>query len=378
MTPTHLAILGRQPELGLIELESLCGSQNVTLFGKTASLIQGVVELDRLGGVIKLAAVLYQGPKADILSLELDWAALMPGAGKTTFGLSYYGARTTPRFVLAVGLELKKRLKAVGGSVRLVSPVAGSELTAAQIHHNKLLTEGFELLVVMNGTEMVVARTVAVQDIEAYAARDHGRPARSATVGMLPPKLTQIMLNTTSAPVVVDPFCGTGVVLQEALLAGRAAIGFDVAPEMVTATTTNLDWLAAQTTRPLPAWHVEAADARTGSLPEVALAMVSEGYLGRNLSSSPSGAEVMKLDDETSDLYGAVLKHWAKQLPIGTELALCLPNWRVASGWHVPAVVDDIARLGYTFKVFKRVSGPVRYARPDQIVGRQLLFLTRS
>jgi hypothetical protein len=34
-----------------------------------------------------------------------------------------------------------------------------------------------------------------VQDIDAYAERDFERPMRDAFVGMLPPKLAQIMLN---------------------------------------------------------------------------------------------------------------------------------------------------------------------------------------
>ena len=377
MTPNlQLAILGRQPELGLLELESLVGPDKVEPFGQTALLSAGV-PFDRLGGVLKLGDVIYRGPVIDLDSVALDLDSLARADGKTTFGVSYYGSKLSAGAVMAAGLELKKHLKPMG-PVRLVTPTSGVALTAAQLLHNHILAGGFELMVATFGDSMVVARTTHVQDIEAYSARDYGRPARSAKVGMLPPKLAQILLNTSSGPVVVDPFCGTGVVLQEAMLVGRAAFGFDLAVDMVAATTTNLDWLSTKFDRPLPNWEVAEADARTVPLPAAAVSIISEGYLGPNLSNRPSSAEVAELDRATTDLYAAALKNWAGQLASGAELAICIPNWRTGGGWRTPAVVDDLADLGYTTKVFKHVSGTVRYARDNQIVGRQLLLLTRT
>ena len=225
----YLAILGRQPELSLVELESLLGAAAVVPFGSNTAVLSGAIDIDRLGGVIKTGVVIYRGPVAPVEVLPLDWEALRgERAGKLAFGLSYYGARATPRSVLATGLELKKQLKAAG-PIRFIAPSAGGILSAAQLHHHRVLENGFELLVVVAGRELIVACTTGFQDIEAYSARDYGRPARSAKVGMLPPKLAQILVNTTHAATVVDPFCGTGVVLQEALLLGRPAIGSDAA-----------------------------------------------------------------------------------------------------------------------------------------------------
>ena len=80
-----------------------------------------------------------------------------------------------------------------------------------------------------------------MQDIESYTKRDRERPKRDAKVGMLPPKLAQIIINLAAGQLpeeklqnicdiplgepiprrllgqtVLDPFCGTGVILQEA------------------------------------------------------------------------------------------------------------------------------------------------------------------
>ena len=101
-----------------------------------------------------------------------------------------------------------------------------------------------------DGRELVIALTEAIQDIDAYTARDRERPARSAKVGMLPPKLAQILVNSAQGSAIYDPFCGTGVILQEALLMGHEAYGSDLAAEMVDATRTNLEVSAIGDMRP--------------------------------------------------------------------------------------------------------------------------------
>src|SRR5688572_26329888 len=67
---SYLAILGRQPELGLVELESVLGSEAVSRYGDHALLAQ-VCPLPRLGGTIKLARVISEQPAA--APEKLDW-----------------------------------------------------------------------------------------------------------------------------------------------------------------------------------------------------------------------------------------------------------------------------------------------------------------
>ncbi len=48
----YIAILGRQPELGLVELESILGAEHVQPFGRRAALIGKTLPIDRLGGAV--------------------------------------------------------------------------------------------------------------------------------------------------------------------------------------------------------------------------------------------------------------------------------------------------------------------------------------
>lgn len=372
----YLAILGRQPELGLVELESVFGPEAVQPFGRLAALVEAELNVSRLGGVVKAGVVLYRGPAKRLQEFPFELGSLPRRASKTPFGLSVYGGKVSPGELLSVGLSLKKQLKS-GGSVRLVRSAKGTILSAAELTHNRVLEDGFELMILYAGTEMVVARTTEVQDIAWYSKRDYERPARSARVGMLPPKLAQVMVNTTRGKTVADPFCGTGVVLAEALLLGREAWGSDLEPEMAQATAKNLEWLGQMSGFPLPAWHVSEGDARSITIPPGS-SLVSEGYLGPNLSHSPTPAELTRIQRELLDLYRSSLKHWASRLSGGAEVTLCIPVWRVSGKWHELGLIDELPDLGYTPKSFQHVRAPVLYAREDQIVGRQILMLRKN
>jgi tRNA G10 N-methylase Trm11 len=54
-----------------------------------------------------------------------------------------------------------------------------------------------------------VGITVLFQDVDEYSARDYGKNVRDMDVGMLPPKLAQMMLSISGeARGIYDPFVG--------------------------------------------------------------------------------------------------------------------------------------------------------------------------
>ena len=135
---------------------------------------------------------------------------------KLVFGISFYDD-TTGANVNKLAIQIKKAFKVKKSkSVRFV-PSDTNILSAAQVIHNHLQDKGIEFLVAFAGDAAIVARTTQIQNIDFYSKRDFGRPLRDPKVGMLPPKLAQIMINLAkpdSGGVIVDPYCGTGVILQ--------------------------------------------------------------------------------------------------------------------------------------------------------------------
>jgi hypothetical protein len=305
----YLAITGRQEKLAQVELEAKFGASNLTKIGDYAVLIDSDLApaQAQLGGSMKIAKVLATIEDADLAGAFKYLAASIPEDlkqlpdGKLKFGVSVYGFNPKPNSMLKNMLELKKIIRKQGRSVRIIQNNQ-PELSSAQVLYNKLTAElGWELLLVKDGRDVIVAQTLSVQDIDAYAARDHGRPARDAKVGMLPPKLAQIMINIAqpeAKSLIYDPFCGTGVVLQEAHLAGFKISGSDLEPRMIDYTKQNLTWLDDS----LEGTQLQIADARTVNLPENIGAIVSEMFLGQPLFKPPANTHLDELLDENYEL----------------------------------------------------------------------------
>lgn len=394
-----MVIHGRQPALGRAEIESIYGPYQVRPAGSNASLIDIEPEqfnFARFGGAVKFCKVLLQldTDRWDEITNFLCQAA--PGQsesmdeGRLTIGLSVYGLKTGVKSINNSGIKLKKAVKATGRSVRIV-PNKELALNSAQVLHNKLTQKlGWELIFIRNGNKTIVAQSIAVQDIEKYAARDQDRPFRDAKVGMLPPKLAQIIINMAAGSTradlkVCDVFCGGGVILQEALLMGYEAIGSDIDPRMVEYSKKNLEWLIAQDSKVCPGgvkpantYSLSVADAGKVKLGQ-ADTIASEIFLGRPLSSLPPAETLTKITEECNEILESFLKNAARQIKPGFRMCLAAPAWKMKNGFRHLMTLDKLSGLGYNRLSFKYASNKdLIYHRPDQIVARELVVIERK
>ena len=386
-----LCILGRQPKLGLAELESLYGQEHVKPVPGAALLdiVVGDINFKKLGGMLKVAQLLSTLPSVDWQSAYEYLAENIPKhlqhvpSGTFTLGVSLYGLGVNLKKLNADLLSLKKIIRASGRSVRIV-PNKYLELNSAQVLHNNLIKRGaWELLLVRDGQQTYLAQTFFVQDIEAYGARDQARPKRDARVGMLPPKLAQIILNLAVPKPpekvrILDPFCGTGVILQEALLMGYHVMGTDIEPRLVEYSKTNIQWLIDKYPQIEGQVVIEKADATNHQWPRFS-ALASEVFLGRPLASLPAEDKLREIISDANTITKKFLKNLSPQLRAGQRLALAVPAWRTKNGFkHLP-VIDHLTDMGYNRVDFVHIkSNDLLYFREDQIVARELLVLEKA
>jgi tRNA G10 N-methylase Trm11 len=402
-------ILGRQPALGLAELESLYGAQFMRLIDTYAVLLNiepSDVSFNRLGGSVKLTKVLNELPTVDWRTIENYLLDSIPDhldylpAGKLKLGISVYGLKINPKHLNATGLKLKKIIKTAGRSVRIV-PSRSPHLNSAQVLHNQLTSElGWELVIVRDGNKILLCQAVAEQDIEAYAARDQKRPMRDPKVGMLPPKLAQIIINLATAEAafvknkvinaveetyerpfdILDPFCGTGVILQEALLMGYSVLGsdkdilmaFDYASE-------NLIWLKEKWQLKDAIFEVYHGDATTLDFGNNFRTIACETYLGKPLSQLPSPTLLDKIISEVNELHYNFLENIARQTKKGFRMCIAVPAWKTKTGFRHLPTLDKLSSLGYNRIDFVHSrQQELIYHRPDQIVARELVVLERN
>jgi len=395
MTHKSIFILGRQPAIGRAELESLFGAEHLEPISDIAiacDISPADIPFDRIGGAVRLAKPVAQvnartWPEV-VRALQKTLPGLidyLPADGKIKLGLSAFGFPVRPEQLLRTGLELKKVCKKAGRSVRLV-PNVEPALNSAQVLHNSLTGElGIELLCIQQKDTVYIAHTVAVQNIDAYARRDQGRPKRDAFVGMLPPKLAQTIVNLAVGQlpadletVVLDPFCGTGVVLQEALLMGYGAYGSDLEPRMVDYSRINLEWLATHGVESTP--ELEVGDATEHQWTHPASVVACETYLGRPLNNWPNPEKLQEIIGTCNVIIQKFMRNIAGQLPSGTRLCLAVPAWQAPNGtiYHLP-ILDHLEVLGYNRVSFSWAQEQeMVYRRPDQLVARELLVVTRK
>ncbi len=385
-----LLLLGRQPALGLAELESLYGAAHITSLFPAAALLDidpALIHFSRLGGSIKLTRILTEIPSTDWRNIESYLYKVLPDishamqGGKVKLGLSTYGLRIRSSELNSSGLRLKKMLKAEGYSVRVV-PNKATSLNSAQVLHNSLTgPNGIEIVAYRSGTKTYICQTVAEQDIEAYARRDQNRPMRDAKVGMLPPKLAQIIINLANpAPeaTILDPFCGTGVILQEAILMGYGAYGTDLEPRMIDYSKANIDWLHERTNKNF-AIKLETGDAMTHQWKPLPTTVAGETYLGKPLSREPNETLLHTIMTECDHIHRGALDNLARQLKAGTRLCLAVPAWKVGRGFKHLKTLDYLRELGYTRMEFRFAKATeLIYFREDQIVARELVVLQKN
>ncbi len=409
-----LLILGRQPSLGLAELESLYGDNAVSRVGEQAALVRVdpcLLAFDRLGGSTKFCKVLTTLETTNWKQIEKFLIQVSPGhsqrmpEGKMTLGLSLIGLDVPLRQIEATGLTMKKAIKKTGRNVRLI-PNKAPELNTAQVMHNKLTSEtGWELVFIRDGETTVVAQTVKVQDIDSYTVRDRSRPKRDSRVGMLPPKLAQIIINlavgalpedtlqnicdvpagrpiprTLLDKTILDPFCGTGVVLQEAALMGYRTYGTDIEQRMVDYSAANMAWLQ-NTYRFDVSAALEKGDATNHTWGNIDFDVVAcESYLGRPFTAAPKPEILNQTVSECNLIIKKFLHNIHGQLPVGARLCVAVPAWQTAKDVfkHLP-LIDSLEEIGYNRISFEHVGdADLLYYREDQIVARQLLILTRN
>lgn len=393
----YIALLGRQPELSIAELERVYG--NVAWYSEQTATFETTsddtwVNIQRLGGSQKIGKVTMEGPAGDwrkasdaiVRHYAQEWAK---AEGKITVGISAYDFQTSPRDVQKTGLLLKSKLKASGVSLRLI-PNQENALSTATSHHNKLgLSENkVELLVIRGRDSIIVAESLGAQNITALAARDQGRPRRDAFVGMLPPKLAQIMINLAIGPVTVDPsqpikrildpFCGTGVLLQEAALLGQSVYGTDISEKMIRYSRDNLNWLQDTYNLKLD-WYLHEGDAMDTKWQAPIDAVVTEAYLGQPFSAPPSSAKLTEVRGNCNHIIGTFLKNLSSQIKTGTPVVLAVPAWRDKEDrfTHLP-LTQKIEEYGFDRVDLSTVqSDRLMYFRPDQVVARELLVLIK-
>ncbi|MGF3521979.1 MAG: TRM11 family SAM-dependent methyltransferase [Candidatus Bathyarchaeia archaeon] len=332
--------------------------------------------IDDLGGILKIAKVAAfvrtqqladafvkedKQAKLDLKSsLPLHvLAANMPSAssGKTLFGVSVYWAETPFSFNRVahaihrfLGGSLKDELKVQGKNARFMGfPKSRGhpQLTAVEVLKKGLVEDKAEVLLCIGKHKTATGATVAVHNPFEFQKRDVEKPVQRK-IFAVPPRIAKIIVNLsrcTTGKVFLDPFCGVGTILQEALLAGAKVIGIDLNRWCVDAARRNLTWIEREYSLDDANFTVLQGDARrlTSKLREPIDCIATEPDLGPALRQVPTEAYATKLVSNLKPLFSDFLSEAHAVLREGGFLVVVAPFVKTRSGKAVTMDLQDMA-----------------------------------
>ena len=333
-------------------------------------------ELGSAAKIGKIFGVYQKSEWPDKFLKEISGGELAKEFVGEKFGISVYGA----------GGKFKE-LNKVFGSVREIAEKirgvreireTGRVLSTVAVDKNRLLENGFELILCVGSKGIYVGKTLAIQDYESYSLRDYGRPMRDVKSGMIPPKLAKMMINLAGKEredLFLDPFCGSGTILQELILLGyKNLMGSDLEKKAVEETRANLDWLF-KTYRDIKKedYKVELFDCEARNLStkipsKVVEAIVTEPYLGSAKRKFLKPEQIKKEISGLEELYLAAFGEFKKILKDNGAVVIIFPVFRWQKQFFYLNILGKIKNFGFKAGEFL----------PEGVKGNELLQLRIS
>ena len=264
-------------------------------------------------------------------------------------------------------------------------PVPGdNELVPTKVFEQRLHERESEVCLWRDSSgEIRIGRTVWVFSPSDYSERDLGKPNRPRRRGLLPPKLARQMVNlarTHATRRLLDPFCGSGVILIEGLLLGLEVMGSDYREEALGQSRENLEWYAkgCQNTgeAQVPLEKIDVRMLSSHVDPLSFDAVVGEGDLGPPIRGGLSRKAAVEFAKSLERLYVTAFAEIRIVLKPGGRVCLAVPFWQPTEGDPVFINLQRrLALIGYQPVIPERGFEPILYRRKDQRVGRAVYVL---
>ena len=322
-----------------------------------------------LGGIVKIGKIMDETKFSEndskffsIFSFEnLIDKYLVKKTGKINIGLSLYEGGGGQNYLgklsgimKDINKEIKDNLKKNDLNCRFL-PVKDRFLPSATVEKNNILTKGAEIVMVLTAEGIKIGKTEAIQEFEQFAYRDFYRPAKDKRSGIMPPKLARILINLTGAgenAVLIDPFCGSGTILQEAiLLEFKNIIGSDISAKAISDTKKNMEWLSQYYLPKKAAYNLRLLEADvkliSGKIPSGYVdAIATEPYLGPPLLRAPDLRTINRIRQEVGLLLISAFREFQKIMKPGGVIVIIFPAFENGRVFYLD-ILNQLENFGF-------------------------------
>lgn len=319
--------LWREFKLSIAELLSVFNDAKIAYYDKQFLILNNIEKdiilskVHKLWWTIKVVEILnYNNLNEAILDIAIK------NKWKFNYWLSVFWRESNLKMNL---IGIKKYLKENGLSSRFVNKDF-QNLSSSQIIWEDLVLSNSDFIQITTANKTYIWNTIWVQDIESYSKRDYWK-SRDMEIGMLPPKLSQIMINLSENKkweYVFDPFVWLWTILIESAYMGIEKVFWsDYNEEMVSTSIKNLDhkWVEA---------NIIYADARDIFknpilLENKNLNIVTEWFLWEIMTKKNiSTTRIWVQRKNLRKLYEKFFA-WLKQIHFSWNIVISFPFWEL-------------------------------------------------
>lgn len=373
----YLFILGRNIELSIQEVLSYLRRENLKILDFEENQNSLLVELDKelkkniiseFGGVLAIAKILVSAEDLDTLLDDLEKKELYFGKNnKLNYVLWNFGNSENSEEILDYLKQRFKQEKIKATEKKLTGKLELQNGKEVNIATSNLLDSEFVFF--ENKNFLNFGKIVEKCDYSEIEKRDLEKPVRRESLA-ISPRLAKIMINLSEAKPnekLLDPFCGVGVVLQEALLKKIRCIGIDIDSDAIQSARKNLGWFKFSSQN----YKLLKGDSSKLKVDfcEICVFEPDFGELQRKMVNDKKAKLML---EKFEDLLIAVLHNIAPK--ISKKIVFTAPLIKTNKG----RLKCDLERVlqGLDFKVQENF--PIEEFRKRQIVGREIIVLSKN
>jgi tRNA G10 N-methylase Trm11 len=359
----YLFILGRNPELSIEEIKSYMKRTGNTILNEAVRKNGLLLELEK---PIEAGAV-------DVLGGTLEIGIVLCSLRDINRKEIYYGTENKFNYVIwdfseeteKVSEYLKKRFHSERLKVtekRFTGFVRGQNEEYTRKPSSNLITEGYFVFDDLFGK---IIQRCNYKEIE---RRDMEKPVRREDLS-ISPRLTKMMINLSEVRengILLDPFCGIGVILMESLVMGVKAIGIDKDGEAIEGARKNIGWLRFSGDK-CRLMNNDSSKVVMGSVD----VLVSEPDFGKTLRKIPNKREAENMIKEYENLIISVLNNLKKS--VMGKIVFSSPFINIEGG----RIGGDIHKICSKTGLKLKEGFPIKEYREGQIVGREIVVLEK-
>jgi len=280
----------------------------------------------------------------------------------------------------------------------------------------KLIETKTDFNIFFTPLDTFVWNTIYVQDIDSYAKRDFGK-TRDMQVGMLPPKLAQMMINIATEDChpelvsgslkgkntlndsgtspewqnssIYDPFCWLWTILLESIISWNKEVFWsDLSEDMVKSTKKNIDFIKDEFNKEVKTAEIIKLDAKDIANSPILNnhkidAIVTEWYLWEIFwKHSIDIDKIKKQRQSLSEIYTSFFS-WLKKVWFKWNIVISFPFWEIKWKYnYFEEIYEILNKYCFTQELLPNwtnftpsKSWSLLYKRPDQTVWREIFKL---